>query len=130
VKRGSRHTSYQPATVARVAELLANHEGPENAATWDRLAKESGIAQRRLRQIASDLDGVSWLIGYVDPDEVSEGEPYGIHACRCPEDALSLTLHIRSKALDELGRLRRRRAYARAMRLPEPVAQLEMRWAS
>jgi hypothetical protein len=129
-KHGATFTSAKPGTVKLVLSVLRRHEGPECAATWAQLEAESGVKQRRLRSVAAALDGTHLLLGYVDPGDVGEHEPRGIFVCRSAEESAGLTAHLRAKAIDEFVRARRRRAFARRMALPEPVAQLALGLAS
>lgn len=106
-----------PADLATVEAVMQQHAGPLRAAPIGVIVQECGINERKVRAALSALDGVLFLQG-----EVGEGR----FLARTPEEAASMTARIRSRALDELVRLRRRRRYASAMALPQPVEQLSL----
>lgn len=110
-----------PSDLAAVRRVMASHVGPEQAAPIGEIARACGLPERRVRAVLSDADGVLFLQG-----ECAAGH----YLARTADEAGAMTARLRSRALDELVRLRRRRAYAQTLRLPEPVAQLPLFWSA
>lgn len=106
-----------PADMAIVAAVMRRHIGPAQAAPIGVIVAECGLPDRRVRAALSALDGVSLLQGETER---------GRFVCETAEQANAMDGRLRSRALDELIRLRRRRRFARAMGQPYPVAQLEL----
>lgn len=108
---------YTQADLARVRRVMDRHVGPDEAAPIGVIARECGIVERKVRAALSDLDGVAFLQG-------EHGA--GRFIARTPEEAASMTERLRSRAIDEFVRVRRRRRFAAAMALPQPVEQLPL----
>lgn len=113
-------TSYGPADVAAVKRVMDRHVGPENAADIVQIVKECDLAERKVRQILSDYDGVAMLQGECDA---------GRFVARTAEEAESMSAKLRARAVNEMARCDRRDAYAQAMKV-RPVEQASMGLAS
>lgn len=121
MKRGEKFTQHTADTVKAVAALLARHEGPENAATWDQLARESGLGRSQLRKVATERDGLDYLLGVVFPED---GSPHGVFVCVSPEQGEGMTRDLIARATTEMQRAKRRADFAVSMALWPPVQQI------
>lgn len=121
-KHGAQFTRYAATDVDRVAAVLDRHQGPQNAATEQRMALEAGMPERRFRSVLTEHDGTRWLLGKVNHSKAGEG---GLFVAVAPEDAASLTAELRSKQDTLAHRLGRRQAMAEAMVEPSQLNLFE-----